>query len=1568
MLVMKINKSLLKIAAAIFFFNSLLGYSQIKNCIPVEGTGKCRELKPLSEEDLIKLKQLPVLKYNSFQLKTTLPSLVDNSILPYFRPIWSQSDYCCGQASGILYNFTYEIDRLRNLPANVTQNQYPTHFAWDFQNGTEGGTGQGKGVSYLDSWEILKAAGTPNVQQYGGTPDFGGGYRWISGYANYYSAMHNRVSGIYQINIRTKQDIDLLRNWFYDHLDGSTNGGVACMYVQYTSSYQTLTTGTPEGGKYVITEWGGSPNHGLVIVGYNDSIRWDYNNDGQYTNNVDINGDGTIDVRDWEIGGVKVANDFGTGWGNGGFCYVMYKKLADKLGEGGIWNSAVHVIKVKEDCNPLLTMKITIRHTSRFRIKVIAGVSQNLTDTIPAKELELPIFKFQGGPHYMKGGTTVADQTLEFGLDVTPLLNYINSGQPAKFFLQICEKDTFGTDSGEIISFSLMDYTTGGTEIPCTVSNVTIINDATTTISIPHTISFPQVNIDNTSLPPAVLYQPYNQQLTASGGTAPYKWGVLYDYDEKDTVGIFPAITTGSLVFTNNMAIKDLPFSFSFYGKECSRIYIHRNGMINFDDQLIPWPYWDSHRFSTLKQYKSICPFLGNFSIGTGDDVWYQANNDSVTVRWKVSVSTLEDYTDVNFAITIYPNGKLAFYYGNITLIPYNWSYGTHNYWTSGISNGDGINYQSTAYAEFPVNPTGHKVILTPLSLQYPVEMSLSEEGIFSGTPINVYNNCNVKFVTVDQNGLKNTKILPFSTTGIVMDYSILSGGDTLIEYGENALLTLKLVNTSALPIPGGTVNLHENSPYVVLTGSLQTFGSINSGDTLLIPNAFMFNVLTTVPNNTSLPLTLDLLSGSLTQQRNILPYAYAPVLSVTEILIDDNINNRLDAGDTAQAAVLIKNSGGAKVVTMHCVMATSDPFITILNSNYITDTIAPNLSDTAFFSVIVANNAPIEYIAPAQILASTANGFHDTIDVNFMVGFNVEDFESADFSSFNWILSGVSNWTVVSPGYEGIYASKSGLITHNEESVLSINVETIEDGNISFYRKISSETNYDYLTFYVDGIEKEKWSGIIDWDLVSYFIPTGQHTFTWEYSKDVSVSTGSDCAWIDFVVCPPIGINLAPVLSVNPISVTKSMRPDNIDTDTLLVSNIGGGRLSYSLGLFNATGPSKSIAGSALHVNQTEFYAGDTLTIQFTVNNTSTDSEWLKDISVNFPTGVTVLAATNFVGGSGGPLTQTISGQQVLWHGQDASGWGLIHGSESAVANVHIRIDTTFASNMVINYHIAGDIYGATPHVVDDSLSLINLGMLVQWLSINPVKDTAFGGVTNIVEVTFNTNGLQSGMYNCNIRIKGSQNPVVNVSVVLRVSNLGLMPETIEKTMVYNAVDTDTLIFTNYSTQLMFFTISVDDTITTQDTSWISLTPTTDIINGTLSKSVYVTFNTNGLTVGDYFCFINIVDNSMMESVIPVVLHVTYQDDLTITNLPEYSHKLWPNPFNESSLLYVSNPGSSEYYITISDLSGRIVRKYDKQSVEFTEINRNDLASGTYVYTIFISDKAPIKGKLILK
>ena len=187
------------------------------------------------------------------------------------------------------------------------------------------------------------------------------------------------------------------------------------------------------------------------------------------------------------------------------------------------------------------------------------------------------------------------------------------------------------------------------------------------------------------------------------------------------------------------------------------------------------------------------------------------------------------------------------------------------------------------------------------------------------------------------------------------------------------------------------------------------------------------------------------------------------------------------------------------------------------------------------------------------------------------MAGIITEDFETGGFDQVEWEFAGDADWTIVSDEhYAGNHSAKSGTITHSQQSDLSVNVTVLSAGNISFYYKVSSESNYDKLHFYIDGAEQGVWSGTVAWTQASYAVTPGEHTFKWSYVKDYSVSSGSDCAWIDEVEFPPISVpsaglagdvNLDGVISIDDVSVLLSHVLGNITLtgQELINSDVNG-------------------------------------------------------------------------------------------------------------------------------------------------------------------------------------------------------------------------------------------------------------------------------------------------------------------------------------------------------------------------------------------------------------------------
>ncbi|MBC8256583.1 MAG: DUF2817 domain-containing protein [Candidatus Marinimicrobia bacterium] len=218
----------------------------------------------------------------------------------------------------------------------------------------------------------------------------------------------------------------------------------------------------------------------------------------------------------------------------------------------------------------------------------------------------------------------------------------------------------------------------------------------------------------------------------------------------------------------------------------------------------------------------------------------------------------------------------------------------------------------------------------------------------------------------------------------------------------------------------------------------------------------------------------------------------------------------------------------------------TGEPMDAIISVQGINHDITPDPENGDYYRLLTPGTYTITasafgYLAQSETVTVPPTGF---TELNFQLSIDpwlenadIEDFEADGFSNLGWEFSGNADWTIdVNTTFEGVNSGKSGSIDHSETSALSITLDVLEDGQISFYKKVSCENvgsqtgnYYDYLSFSIDGIELEKWAGEVDWSLESFPVSTGIHTFKWLYIKDTGVVSGDDAAWIDFIVFPPL-------------------------------------------------------------------------------------------------------------------------------------------------------------------------------------------------------------------------------------------------------------------------------------------------------------------------------------------------------------------------------------------------------------------------------------------------------------
>ncbi|MCD4772546.1 MAG: T9SS type A sorting domain-containing protein [Bacteroidales bacterium] len=911
----------------------------------------------------LKITELKMPALYSGEKALLLPYKLDNSELKYFRPVFSQAGYSCGQASSIGYGFTYEINFLRNLTSDTSINQYPSHFAWNLLNDGYGN----QGVSFFDSWEILKTIGTPTIFDYGGMTT-GSTTHWMTGYDKYYNGMHNRISDFYKIKTDTPEGLEILKNWMNDHLNGSDVGGLANIMIGSSGiTVLQIPEGTPEAGKYIVTNWSEWVGHNLTIVGYNDSIRIDINNDNLFTNDLDINNDSIVDMKDWEIGAFKIVNSWGNNWADSGFIYMMYSLGAKMHTEGGIWNKSVYVIDTKENVDPLLTVKLEIEHNSRDKIKISVGVSQDTSSVAPSQIIDFPAFQYQGGDHYMQGNDTLEqEKTIEIGLDISPLLSNLSSGNIAKFFILVDEDDPENLGTGKINHFSIIDYTSGVNEITCPVNYLPLNENDLTYLSINHTVTFDKVIIENEEIEPLVLNEPYNFQLLASGGTPPYYWKNIMNYGEKNYEDEFPEISSNQLIPVNNdeaWVSQNLEFSFPFYGKNYSEVMVHTDGLLMLEDETYAWTYVIDDMV-LFKNVPSISPFLYDLRFITyqGEGMWYEGNQEYALFRWKTSINNTSEDTDVNFAVKLFPDGNIEFYYGDLI-------FNDTVKAITGVSSGDGINYY-TSQTEPYLNS-----VIQVLPYDFPAGLDISYYGLISGIPTEACPACEITIQVKDNNNLLSVKSFPVSTDGLLFTHSIISGDDNIIENGETAFISTTFNNLNDYEIEDVFIKISCQNQYILLTDSIENIGTIPSGETVTFENIFEFTIDEIIPDNNSILIEAVIQNSTDTLIKNLFFKAHAPDLKISSILFSDGNNNEPEAGETLDIIIPIRNFGTGASQDVEGTLISSDPAITINNSFNIYGNIKNGESVNKSFNITIDEYTPIGYKPDFEFYITASGG-----------------------------------------------------------------------------------------------------------------------------------------------------------------------------------------------------------------------------------------------------------------------------------------------------------------------------------------------------------------------------------------------------------------------------------------------------------------------------------------------------------------------------------------------------------------------------------------------------------------
>ena len=355
----------------------------------------------------------------------------------------------------------------------------------------------------------------------------------------------------------------------------------------------------------------------------------------------------------------------------------------------------------------------------------------------------------------------------------------------------------------------------------------------------------------------------------------------------------------------------------------------------------------------------------------------------------------------------------------------------------------------------------------------------------------------------------------------VYYSYEISNGAQP--DFGQDIQLDMRFKNLGSVAAHNVTATISTECEYVTITDDTEIIPYIDNALTVNIENAYAMSIADNVPNNTIAEFTLICTQGDDTWESKFNIHLQAPEFALVGTVIEDSDgNDHVDPGETVTAHITIKNTGMAAAPDTRLNVVCNLPEISFEQSDFLQGTVNPNDEFTVDFVFTLSEN--VELGVAYEIGFSVVSGNYLTEgSFAFAVGNVIEDWESGDFSKFEWENDPVKPWTIITENpYEGNYCVKSGSIGNNQSSVLKITLDVHSEGEISFYRKVSSEDGYDALYFTIDTDLQGDWSGEVPWGQVSFAITPGVHELYWAYNKDAYVNSGSDCAWLDNIVFPP--------------------------------------------------------------------------------------------------------------------------------------------------------------------------------------------------------------------------------------------------------------------------------------------------------------------------------------------------------------------------------------------------------------------------------------------------------------
>jgi C1A family cysteine protease len=375
-------------------------------------------------------------------LAADLPTGVDNSTLKFFPPIRNQGALgSCAQFAAVYYTLTHMTAMARDWDAKNGGDQVRFSPKWTY-NMLNGGNDQGSW--HYDAYLIAQQHGAATWAEFPYDTDY---RSWCLNPAVWRNAINVRADQAGRVTaLRTDAGLTQLKSLLVN--------GYVLNFATFVGSWKWLNAGNDPAtsadntlaGKSVAYKVSGtSGSHTMTVVGYNDDIWVDINNDGLVTAN--------------EKGALRIANSWGTTWKEAGFTWLSYDALCQVNPsypyEGAFWYDEATWVTARPSYTPRLIAEFTVKQGNRSQMQVLLGVSgQHATAPALTWNSEYTL-SFAGGPWAFDGTTTAVEGTFCFDL------SDLAAGQTGEVFCYLGIRDCLAGQVTTLTSARLMNGATG---------------------------------------------------------------------------------------------------------------------------------------------------------------------------------------------------------------------------------------------------------------------------------------------------------------------------------------------------------------------------------------------------------------------------------------------------------------------------------------------------------------------------------------------------------------------------------------------------------------------------------------------------------------------------------------------------------------------------------------------------------------------------------------------------------------------------------------------------------------------------------------------------------------------------------------------------------------------------------------------------------------------------------------------------------------------------------------------------------------------------------------------------